>query len=48
MNPDSEESFLKEEGKLAAAAVGFWPLYVAGGIATLVVALWLIKTLWGI
>jgi len=45
MNPDSEEPFLKETGKLAA---GFWLLYAAGTIAALALALWLIKTLWAI
>jgi hypothetical protein len=45
MNPDNEEPFLKEAGKLAA---GFWLLYAAGTIATLALALWLIKTLWAI
>jgi len=45
MNPDSEEPFLKEAGKLAA---GFWLLYAAGTIAALALALLLIKTLWAI
>ena len=45
MDPDSEEPFLKEAGKLAA---GFWLLYAAGTIAALALALWLIKTLWAI